>query len=296
MTNSETEHPGWLEISIEAEPTILEPLSAFLFELGSSGIASENLEEKRLFAYIPLPADQEDIRRRIEFFLSELSVIFPDISRPILEIGRIQDQDWNSNWKRFFKPKEVTPELLILPAWEQVPDNYKKRIIRMDPGPAFGTGQHSTTSMCLRAMELVRRKEGWNMLDVGTGSGILAIYGAMLGASAVKAIDIDPEALRWAERNIGLNDVAGSIALSSDSLYDIRKKYSVVAANLILSEIERMFHYLHRVTAPGGSIILSGVLREQEATVEGLCGDYNLVKAQNLYDQEWVCLIRERQP
>ena len=139
---------------------------------------------------------------------------------------------------------------MVYPAWEPLPGDTESLVVRIDPGPAFGTGQHPTTRMCLEALEKISLPESWSMLDVGTGSGILAVYGAKLGAGPVVAIDSDPEAIRWARKNIELNGLTGKIELSSGSLEKIRARFSVVVANLTLNTIKELFpHFesLHMV-------------------------------------------------
>ncbi|MBW2617001.1 MAG: 50S ribosomal protein L11 methyltransferase, partial [Deltaproteobacteria bacterium] len=216
MTTSNPEHPRWLEISIDIHPIAHEAMSAFLFDLGCTGVVLENFRDSSLKAYLPFQENFEDLRNRLNVFLGKLSEIFPQVQSPELTISKIEDQDWSRNWQRFFHPERVTRKLSIWPAWEPVPDSINGHVIRIDPGPAFGTGQHATTRMCLEAMEkIVRADESWTLLDVGTGSGILAMYGAMLGAKRIVAIDTDPEALRWAKQNIDLNGLTGSIELSS---------------------------------------------------------------------------------
>lgn len=137
---------GWLEISIHLPPVAHDPLSAFLFDLGCTGIVSEDFQDHTLKAYLPFQ----------------------------------EDRDWSRNWRRFFRSERVTLGVMIVPAWESLPPSFKGHVIRIDPGPAFGTGQHPTTRMCLEAMERLQISPSWTMLDVGTGSGILAIYGAIL--------------------------------------------------------------------------------------------------------------------
>ncbi len=120
------------------------------------------------------------------------------------ELTKMENQDWQRNWRRFFRPVRISKKLLILPVWEELPPHAEEtHIIRIDPGPAFGTGQHATTKMCLQAMEFFGSLESRTLLDVGTGSGILAIYGAQSGFGNIEAIDVDTEAVRWAEKMNG---------------------------------------------------------------------------------------------
>ncbi len=210
----------WLEVCIETDPAVHDALSSFLFDLGCNGVVSEDFNDHTLKAYLPFREDLEDLKIRIHAYLADLRDIFPEMSSSQIDFNRIPDQDWGIRWRAFFHPVEISPQLLILPAWEPVPERIPAHLIRIDPGPAFGTGQHATTKLCLRAMEKFRQRESgpWTMLDVGTGSGILAIYGEKLGAERVVAIDIDPDAVDWAAQNISLNGGSNVIQLSTASI------------------------------------------------------------------------------
>jgi ribosomal protein L11 methyltransferase len=294
LTISNIEHPGWLEISICIHPVAYEALSAFLFDLGCKGVITEAFQDRTIKAYLPFHKDLEKIRVRIDLFFHHLKKLFPEIRSPRLSFKKIEDQDWSGSWRKFFRPQRVTQGLMVFPAWEPVPRTIDCQVIRIDPGPAFGTGQHPTTRMCLEAMEKVRFPGIWTMLDVGTGSGILAIYGAMLGADRVVAIDIDPEAISWAKKNIKLNDLSGEIELSSRPIKKWRNSFSLLAANLILGTILDIFPDFSRVLAPGGWLILSGILKEQVKEVEESFDEYGFHKDQILYQEEWACLIAKK--
>ena len=288
---STPEHPGWLEISVNINPVAHEALSAFFFDINCEGIVSESFKDTILKAYLPFPEDLEGIRVRTECFLQKLKDIFPDVNFYKLNISHVEDEDWDIIWRRFFRPVQITQRLLIIPAWKPVPSALTCHVIRIDPGPAFGTGQHPTTRMCLNAMEKVCLGGSWTMLDVGTGSGILAIYGAKLGAGRVVAIDIDPEAVRWAKRNIELNDLPVEVELYSTPLENFKQRFSLIAGNLILGTILDLSSCFPRVMAPEGRLILSGILRKQIGEVEEKLGQYGLFRDQVLFQEEWACLI-----
>jgi len=291
---STSEHPGWIEISIHVYSVAHEGLSAFLFDLGCKGIVSEAFGDSTLKAYLPFRKDLEEIRSRIDLFLENLKEIFPEIRSFKLSLNRIEDQDWGLSWRRFFRPDRVTPRLMVIPAWEPVRDYNEGHVIRIDPGPAFGTGQHPTTRMCLEAMEKLRFHGSWSMLDVGTGSGILAIYGAMLGAGRIAAIDIDPEAIRWAKKNIELNGLLEGIELSSRPLAEWVDGFSIITANLILGTIlDLCLHFAH-VLNPAGHIILSGILTDQVKEVEEALAEYGFHENQFLFQKEWACIISRK--
>jgi ribosomal protein L11 methyltransferase len=264
-------------------------LSAFLFDLGCEGLVSEDFPHPTLKGYLPLQEGAEKIQGRIEAFLRHLASIFPEVGPPEPSLQPLGDQDWNLSWRRFFRPLRVTARLTVIPAWEPLPTPAPEHIIRIDPGPAFGTGQHATTQMCLRAIERLPKPEVWSMLDLGTGSGILAIYGAKLGSHRVLALDTDPEALRWAEKNIALNNVSGTIQLSSLPLRDIREPFTTVVANLILDAILELMPLFYKVIEPGGGLILSGILREQVDVVEDHLTLCAFEKVDVRFQDEWAC-------
>jgi ribosomal protein L11 methyltransferase len=291
MAHSSGTQPAWLEISLQADPVLHEPLSTYLFDLGCTGVVSEDFQDRNLRGYLPFEQDMEEVRDRMVLYLQNLKEIFPDIPAPTLRISKMDNQDWALNWRRFFRPVQVTPGLLILPAWERIPETDVVHIIRMDPGPASGTGQHPTTRMCLEAMERVSPRRPWTLLDVGTGSGILAIYGIQLGAKQVVAVDTDPEAIRWAGQNIRLNHAAEAIRLSQEPVEQMREKFSLICANLILGEILRLMPSLSRLVEAGGWLILSGILENQVREVTASLSKNGLEIHETLHQEEWTCVI-----
>ena len=288
--NTTPKHTGWLEISIDVDPVAHDAVSAFLFDIGCEGVVLEDLKAYNLKAYLPFQKDLENIRSRIELFLQNLTDIFPEASASKLKIIDIEDQDWGISWQRFFHAEQVTQNLMVIPPWEPVPSPLKCHVVKIDPGPAFGTGQHPTTRMCLLSMEKSCFKGSWSMLDIGTGSGILAIYGVKLGAERVVAIDNDPEAVRWAKRNIELNDLSIEIQLSSKPLSDWEETFSLITANLMLKTILDLSPYFPRILATDGRLILSGLLRDQVKNMEERLFEYGLYKERVIYKEGWACL------
>ena len=286
------ENPGWLEVAIDAAPELNDPLGAFFFDLGATGLVSEDFGNRTLKAYLPLDKSPEDIQNRISVYLNQLSLIYPHLPAPGYKLTRIENQDWQKGWRRFFRPVRVTQNLLILPVWENPPPHARQsHIIRIDPGPAFGTGQHATTKMCLQAMESLKTDGFQNLLDVGTGSGILAIYGALLGFGKIEAIDVDPEAVRWAVRNIGLNGAENAIMLSGTGIEEIKGRFSLVCANLILGELLRLMPVFSMRVETGGHLVASGILRDQVKKIEEALPATEFFTSHMLYEDEWACMV-----
>ena len=286
--------PRWLEISIEIDPVAHEALSAFLFDLGCEGTISGDSPDRSFKAYFSFQKELEDMENRIGVFLQKLEDIFPEVRSPMLTVSKIEDQDWSRLWRRFFRPDRVTERLMIFPAWEPIPRDQKGDVIRIDPGLAFGTGQHPTSRMCLEAMESVLLPGSWTMLDVGTGSGILAMYGAKLGASRVVALDVDPEAIRSAEKNIRLNDLSEAIELSFIPLEQWKDRFTLLTANLTRGVILELFPYFGPVLDPGGWLILSGILTEQTGDVQDCFPVYGFSEYKALHQAEWTCMIARK--
>lgn len=287
--------PLWLEITVHIDTSAHEALNAFLFDLGCQGVLTEALA---VTAYLPLTpksaSTSAGIRDQILLFLGRLERIFTDIAAPRLEIRHIKGQDWDLQWRRFFRAQQVTEELLVLPPWEPMPHHHEGHVIQIDPGPAFGTGQHPTTQMCLRAMERLSLSRPWTMLDVGTGSGILAIYGAKLGARRILAIDTDPEAVRWAKRNSALNRVEDIIEISGRPLEQCENGFTLITANLTLKDILEVFSRLPPLLGPGGRLVLSGILRDQRQDLEARLSAGGFVAEETLMEQDWAAVIAGR--
>ena len=291
---SNPEKPQWLETFIEIDPVAHEALSAFLFDLGCEGIVSDDDPHRALKAYFPFQKDWVDIQNKIDGFLQKLGDIFPEVQSPRLIFRKIEEQDWNRQWRKFFRPDRVTKQLTVFPAWESIPKYIEGHVIRIEPGLAFGTGQHPTSRMCLEAMERVSPPGSWTMLDVGTGSGILAMYGAKLGAIRVVALDVDPEAIRSAERNIRLNHLSGAIELSSMPLEELKDHFSLLTANLTHGVILQLFAHFSRLLDPGGWLILSGLLTDQAKDAEDYFSQYGFSKYEALHQAEWACIIAKK--
>jgi ribosomal protein L11 methyltransferase len=292
LTPSETRH--WVEITIDVHPIAHESVGAFLFELGCSGVVTQNFQNHSLKAYLPAERDPEDLRRRIDLFLEALKNIFSEIGSPKVAVNQLRDQDWSQTWRQFFRPEQVTRQLMILPAWELIPPSQGGHLIRVDPGPAFGTGQHPTTRMCLEAMEKVGKPQPWSMADVGTGSGILSIYAAKLGAAEIIGFDIDADAIRWAERNIDLNGLSGRISLTLQPIQRVERSFFLVAANLTLGTILELFPHLSRLTEPGGYLVLSGLLRDQASRASAQLDKHGLREENVFHRDEWTCVVGRR--
>ena len=209
--------------------------------------------------YIPRGDDAARHRRTLRRELRALGLV------SALRTRWRRDEEWAESWKRFFTIQRVGRRLVVCPTWIDYSPRQDEVLIRLDPGMAFGTGQHATTCLCLEALES-RLSPGLEVLDVGTGSGILAITAALLGAGRVVALDTSPVAVGVARRNVAVNGVEGEVQALQGSLGaagpladTAASRFDIILANLTTATIVDLASDLARALAPGGTLIASGI-------------------------------------
>ena len=183
-----------------------------------------------------------------------------------LSVSSIREEDWANNWKQYFKPFRVGKRMVVKPTWEDWAGEPDDLIIEIDPGMAFGTGTHETTALCIELIE--QYYTGGKLFDIGTGSGILAIAAALLGANDVYAIDIDEDAVRVARENVRQNGLDGKIRVEKgDLLKGVRGTYDFAVANILAPVICLLAAPLKPYLTPGGMFVCSGIIREMRDDV-----------------------------
>jgi len=278
-----------LEVGRDAEALV----SMLAFELGSTGIVT--LEERddavKLGAYFGAQADAEEIADTIRVEVEKLgrSGELRSISFSV-----VPDQDWMQKWKEGFEPTEIGSRLVIAPSWKLPNANGARIVVQIDPGMAFGTGTHETTRMCLEAVEKYWR--GGNLLDVGTGTGIIAIAAALLEpGSRITAIDIDPQAVVIARENTDINNASNSVEIAEGGPRGfVGGAFDVVVANLTAEVIISLIDDLAECVSGSGMLILSGILTELEEDVETAAAGAGLAVVERLRLGEWSALSLRR--
>lgn len=241
------------------------------------------------------------IRRQIEEGLWRLSLLYP-IPEP--QVRLVREEDWAHAWKKFYKPMRIGRRVVLKPSWETFDAEPDDLIIELDPGMAFGTGLHPTTRLCVAALEQIVQP-GDHVLDVGTGSGVLSIVAAKLGAATVVATDIDPIAVKSARENIALNHIAfapdGPIAVQPGSVpADYAGVADVVVANILAEVIAGLFDSAYENTplaeplGANGTMILSGIIEEKTQLVVDTAQRHGLTVTERLQEGDWVALIARR--
>jgi len=284
----------WLEISVDAPDGDSESLCAFLEILGVESLVIE--DEKEIAEYLKnngrfwdaLDEDFLNARKginRVKFYLPAdeegertLTQITPRLTAAgyVPAVGHIRDEDWENNWKRYYRPIEVGKRLLILPEWEPVPESTTRIPLRLDPGLIFGTGAHPSTRMCLETVEPLA-PSAEKVLDLGCGSGILAIAALLLGAKTAMGCDIDPAAPRIAAANAGLNGVADRLTvLCGDVTADAALRaalggaeYDIIFLNIVADVILKLLPDVPYWLKDSGTLIVSGVIDGREREVIG---------------------------
>src|SRR3989337_2033764 len=275
----------WFEITATGPAETTEHVTALLIDMGSPGVMEDEQEGKKVLkAYIP----SDSLLRSNKNALKERLRNYGWTGR----VNPFENLDWLTKWKEHIKPIRISNRILIKPTWRKIAKKAGRIIIEIDPGMAFGTGSHASTIMCLKAADkLADIIKGKNVLDVGTGSGILAITAAKLGARKVVAIDIDQEALRVARRNIRLNNVSKKVAVSAKPLDKIKGKFFIIFANIIAEELTKIASQLKDRLMDNGFLILSGILQERSHEVETAYKGLGFKLFKTYSKGEWVCLI-----
>ena len=235
---------------------------------------------------------QEQVRREILEGLSRIKQCGLKIGSGKVTIAKVRREDWAESWKRHFKPIEIGNALLIKPSWSKKRPRKNQAVVILDPGLSFGTGQHPTTAFCLRELARCGKKEaGWSFLDIGTGSGILAIAAAKLGYAPVHAFDFDPDAVRIARANARANGVHNQLRIVRRDVTKLPiqpvRQYDLICANLISTLLiagrRRIVAQLKR----GGRLVLAGILKPEFLAVQKDFVKLGLKLAASKAEKEW---------
>lgn len=305
---------AWLEVSVVVDGELAEAVAeVFSRYAPGGGVAIEStavvstpddseghaIGPLRVAAYLPVNDQLENTRRKLEEALWYLGRIR---ELPPAQFQTVQETDWAEAWKEHYHPIAIGQKLVIVPAWLESPD--PQRIpIRMDPGMAFGTGTHPTTQLCLELIEdwAVRQADtehGWDVIDVGCGSGILSVAALKLGARHALGVDIDPLAVRVSQENARLNQVADRLDVGTGSAEEVRlgqfslKQAPLVLANILAPVLVRLLDEegLADLMSPGGGLVLSGIIETQVEDVLAAGARAGLKQIERKQINDWVAL------
>ena len=280
----------WTAVAVTTIPAMAEAVESFLLDHGAPGLQSEDRDGRvRTTAHFAVDPPLAEL----DALLAALGEQYPEAPRAEVAVGTVTDTGWADNWKAHFPPLTIGRRLFVHPPWiAEVPAD--RLAILLDPGMAFGTGQHASTRGCLVLLEAaLAERSGARVLDLGTGSGILAIAAAKLGAAEVVAVDIDPDACAAARDNARVNEVAGLIRFG-DTLDAVDGAFDVVVANLLATTLIELADRLAARLAPGGILIGAGVLADEAAAVRAAWRAAGLRATDEDVDEGWVALAARR--
>ena len=276
----------YIQVETELKNTDVEPMTGLLLTMGISETVVEDpddlkgiIEKKEGYEWDYIDSkvmETQYMNPKLTFYLGEeemsrakelASKIKEEFPRSKVTVSVEDDSQWKDKWKEFFKPAHITDTLIVKPTWENYQQAAGEKIVEIDPGMAFGTGTHETTSLCLKLMEKYMKK-GDEVLDVGCGSGILSIGAALLEAGKIMAIDIDPEAVKVSKENSALNNCEHKIEVRCGNLVDgIDFKADIVVANLMADLVMLLSSHVMPHIKKDGIYISSGILVEKEEIV-----------------------------
>ena len=305
----------WIEVRVITKSEALEPISGIFYGLDCKGVAIEDpedilsreqgpltwdfadinvLEHKGKFAVVKGYFSEEDnideIIAYINEKIEEIKALGIDVGEGKVEFEKMYEEDWANNWKKYYKPSKVGEKIVVKPIWEEYEAKDEELVVELDPGIAFGTGEHETTRMCIQALEKYVQKDS-TVFDVGCGSGILAIAAAKLGAKLAVGVDLDPVAVESAKENVGFNNIDNIEILHGNLIEVIDGKADIVVANIIAEIICILTEDVSRVIKPNGYFITSGIIHDRVEMVTNKleeCG-FEVVKVNK--DGEWNCII-----
>ena len=307
----------WCEISIQTSHEAVELIAEIFRDLGASGVVIEDPELVNDYitsgkwdytdipiaketevvvekAYLPVNGELEGRIQTLQQEIKDLESRGVNTAPAVLTTAELQDEDWSDTWKQYFHTEKTGEGAVIKPTWEEYASKDDEVVIELDPGAAFGTGTHATTSMCIRQLEKLV-KPGMTVFDVGTGSGILSIISAKLGAKNIQAVDYDDSVLKIVEENLEQNNVQDIISVAqSDLMQNVHGKAELVIANIIADIIIRLFDQLDEHLEQGGTLLTSGIIEDRIEDVLAAAEKHGYGVVERLENKGWACITFKR--
>ncbi len=306
---------NWIEITIHTTNEASEIVESILLDYGSTGVAIEDpttLEENLHDDFGTIvelsPTDYPEVGVIVKGYINELNFddeTFTRFKGELEQLGQninigeffkietttIKDSDWENSWKDYFDILNIGEKFVIVPTWREYENNENKYIINIDPGMAFGTGGHETTSLCIKNLEKYVKHHD-NIIDVGCGSGILSIAASYLTDGEIKAVDLDKLAIDVSRENFALNNLENRIAVEEASLLTKEtKKYNVIVANILAHIIELMLDDAYKLLEDGGYYITSGIIKDKKDELLEKMLERGFKLVEETSDNEWYSFV-----
>lgn len=306
---------NWIEITIHTTNEASEIVESILLDYGSTGVAIEDpttLEENLHDDFGTIvelsPTDYPEVGVIVKGYINELNFddeTFNRFKDELEQLGKninigeffkietttIQDSDWENSWKDYFNILNIGEKFVIVPTWREYENEEDKYVINIDPGMAFGTGGHETTSLCIKNLEKYVKPND-NVIDVGCGSGILSIAASYLTDGSLKAVDLDKLAVDVSRENFALNNLKNRIEVEEASLLTKEtKKYDVIVANILAHIIELMLEDAYKLLEDGGYFITSGIIKDKKDELLEKMLEQGFKLVEETSDNEWYSFV-----
>jgi ribosomal protein L11 methyltransferase len=306
---------NWIEITIHTTNEASEIVESILLDYGSTGVAIEDpttLEENLHDDFGTIvelsPTDYPEVGVVVKGYINELNFddeTFNRFKDELVQLGKninigeffkietttIKDSDWENSWKDYFDILNIGEKFVIVPTWREYENNENKYVINIDPGMAFGTGGHETTSLCIKNLEKYVKPHD-NIIDVGCGSGILSIAASYLTDGEIKAVDLDKLAVDVSRENFALNNLENRIVVEEASLLTKEtKKYNVIVANILAHIIELMLDDAYNLLEDGGYYITSGIIKDKKDELLEKMLERGFKLVEETSDNEWYSFV-----
>ena len=306
---------NWIEITIHTTNEASEIVESILLDYGSTGVAIEDpttLEENLHDDFGTIvelsPTDYPEVGVIVKGYINELNFddeTFNRFKDELEQLGKninigeffkietttIQDSDWENSWKDYFDILNIGEKFVIVPTWREYENEEGKYVINIDPGMAFGTGGHETTSLCIKNLEKYVKPHD-NVIDVGCGSGILSIAASYLTDGSLKAVDLDKLAVDVSRENFALNNLENRIEVEEASLLTKEtKKYDVIVANILAHIIEFMLEDAYKLLEDGGYFITSGIIKDKKDELLEKMLEQGFKLVEETSDNEWYSFV-----
>ncbi len=249
--------------------------------------------ENDIWSMIGYVIDNRFVKSKLNIIYNNVNEISKDDENFMSEIytSRCSDEDWQDEWKKYFHTVNITPNIVIKPSWDNYEVKGNETVIEIDPGLAFGTGTHETTSLCVEFLEKYAQNKK-KLLDIGCGSGILMLIGKKLGVEKVVGIDIDEKVNDVVLENFSKNEISENFQVIIGNLVDdINEKYDLVVSNILVDVLEKLLEDIEKILEKGATVIFSGILNEKEEAFVKKAKNYNLKQIDRREKNNWVSLV-----
>lgn len=310
---------NWSEVCIHTTHEAMEPVTNTLQELDYGGVVIEDpldISKQRdsifgeiyeinrdkypsdgifIKVYLLMDHQLEANIATIKDSIDRLASYGIDLGENKLTFHEVKAEDWETSWKKYYKPVKISPNITVVPSWEEyVPETANELMIQLDPGMAFGTGTHPTTMLSIQALEeMIVRND--TVIDVGCGSGVLSIASGLLGARKIIAYDLDEVAIRSTRENVNMNDLTGKVTAKQNNLLDdVNEQADVIVANILAEVIVKFTNEAWNNLKQGGYFITSGIIKDKQELVRQALEEAGFQTIEIKDMNHWICIISKK--